>query len=246
MKNKWWEKVLLDWKRVICTCLVLALVLGTALWYAAGRQVTAFRPVRMPETVFVLDAGHGGEDGGAVSVTGVAESGINLAIALKLDALMGFYGLSCVLLRDTDTSLHDAAAKTLREKKVSDLHNRVDRVEAIQNATLVSIHQNTFPNGGYHGAQVFYAGGDLSIPLATGVQNALRTGLDPANGRVPAKIPESVYLMNHVTCPAILVECGFLSNPAEEALLLSGCYQTKLAACIAAALVCQDEAEVQS
>lgn len=233
MKNK-------CWKKVICTGLALALVLGGALWYAAGRRVTAFRPARMPDTVFVIDAGHGGEDGGAVSVTGVPESGVNLAIALKLDALMGFYGLESMLLRDTDTSLHDAGAKTLREKKVSDLHNRVDRIEAVQNATLVSIHQNTFPNGGYHGAQVFYANGELSLPLAARVQDALRDGLDPANRRTPAKIPSSVYLMNHITCPAVLIECGFLSNPAEEALLLSGGYQTKLAACIASALIARD------
>ena len=190
--------------------------------------------MRLPERRLVLDAGHGGEDGGAVSRTGVPESVINLAVVQKLDQLLGFYGVAPVLLRDSDVSLHDPSASTLREKKVSDLHNRVAAIEATENATLISIHQNTFPDPAYHGAQVFFRPGEDSRALALLVQDSLRA-LDPANKRIPAKIPDTVYLMKHITCSAVLVECGFLSNAGEEERLRSGGYQTQLALCVAGA-----------
>ena len=184
--------------------------------------------------VLVLDAGHGGEDGGAVSLTGVAESGINLAITLRVDQLLGFCGAPPVVLREEDVSLHDQGADTLREKKASDLRNRVQAVEQVGDAVLLSVHQNTFTDKEYHGAQVFYAPTEGSQALAETMQEALRAALDP-DGRQAKPIPDSVYLMNHVSCPAVLVECGFLSNPEEEALLRSGGYQTKVAAVLAGA-----------
>lgn len=97
-----------------------------------------------------------GEDGGAVSISGQQESQINLAIALELDQLMGFYGVPTVMTRSSDVSIHDAQASTLREKKVSDLHNRVDRINQVENATVISIHQNASPNTSFQGIQVFY------------------------------------------------------------------------------------------
>lgn len=193
-----------------------------------------FAPLRRAGETLVIDAGHGGEDGGAVSVTGTPESGINLSIALKMDQLLGFYGTSPVLLRSEDISLHDASAQTLRQKKVSDLHNRVDTIEGIDNATLISIHQNSYPSGKYHGAQVFYTNEALSLPLAQQTQTLLRDILDPSNQRSAKPISDNVYLMNHISCRAILVECGFLTNAEEEARLRTGEYQTKLAAVIAA------------
>ena len=186
-------------------------------------------------SVLVLDAGHGGEDGGAVSLTGVPESGINLAITERMDQLLGFWGAPPVLLRTEDISLHDPSADALREKKASDLRNRAQAVEQVENAVLISVHQNTFIDKKYHGAQVFYAPTEGSRELAEAVQEALRAGLDPDNGRQAKPIPDSVYLLHHVTCPAVLVECGFLSNPEEEALLRSSRYQTKVAAVLAGA-----------
>lgn len=192
-----------------------------------------FRPVAAEGPVLVLDAGHGGEDGGAVSLTGVAESGINLAITLRVDQLLGFCGAPPVVLREEDVSLHDQGADTLREKKASDLRNRVQAVEQVGDAVLLSVHQNTFTDKKYHGAQVFYAPTEGSQTLAETMQEALRAALDPENGRQAKPIPDSVYLMNHVSCPAVLVECGFLSNPEEEALLRSADYQIRLAAVLA-------------
>lgn len=182
------------------------------------------------ERVWVVDPGHGGEDGGAVSITGVPESQINLAIAKRLDALLGFYGENCYLMRAEDVSLHDPEAETLREKKVSDLHNRAETVQALEGAVLVSIHQNIFSQSRYHGSQVFYASTQGSQALAEVAQEALRTSLQPENSRQAKPVADNVYLMNHVDCPAVLVECGFLSNPEEETMLRQEGYQTKLAA----------------
>ena len=225
-----------------------ALVLAAALLLTAlsvrldrgGEEAvpTLAGPPQLLGTTVVIDAGHGGEDGGAVSSAGTVESGLNLAIALRLDTVLALYGVDTVLLRTEDVSLHDPDAQTLREKKASDLRNRAEMVEAIPNALLVSIHQNTYAGSSrYHGAQVFYADAESSGDLARHVQEILRQALDPENTRQAAKLPGAVYLMDHITCPAILVECGFLSNPEEDALLRTAGYQTKLAAALASALL---------
>jgi N-acetylmuramoyl-L-alanine amidase len=183
----------------------------------------------------ILDAGHGGEDGGAVSLTGCPESEINLAIVRKMDDLLAFYGVPHSLLRQEDISLHDSDAVTLREKKVSDLKNRVAAIQNTPNAVLLSIHQNSYPEQRYHGAQSFYAPTDGSQPLAQHIQTALQTALQPENSRQAKQIPDTVYLMNHIDCPAVLVECGFLTNPEEEALLRQDDYQKKLSVVLCAA-----------
>lgn len=205
---------------------VFCLTHPPAAWPAFGTAAET-RPV------LVLDAGHGGEDGGAVSLTGVPESGINLAITQRVDQLLGFCGAPPVVLREEDVSLHDPQADTLREKKASDLRSRVRAVEQVENGVLLSVHQNTFTDKKYHGAQVFYAPTEGSQALAETFQEALRSALDPENTRQAKPIPDSVYLMGHVSCPAVLVECGFLSNPEEEARLRSADYQTRLAAVLA-------------
>ncbi len=207
------------------------------------RSTPVFTQARIPEYQLILDAGHGGEDGGAVSPTGMAESTINLAVVLRLDQLFGFYGVAPILIRDRDISVYDPGCETLRQKKVSDLKNRVSLIEGTENPVVISIHQNTFSNPAYHGAQVFFRAGEESEALADLMQNTLREGIDPGNKRTPTKIPDSVYLMKNITCPAILVECGFLSNPAEEEMLRSEGYQKKLALCIASAWLRQEEIE---
>ncbi len=215
---------------------VIALGLGAAACFFQKPAVdSTFAPTRFSGETVVIDAGHGGEDGGAVSVSGAIESQINLDIALRLDQILGLYGVNTVLLRDSDVSLHDPDAQTLRQKKVSDLHNRVAAIQALENPVVISIHQNTYTSSQYHGAQVFYANGELSLPFAQITQATLKQAVDPGNERQPTAIPESVYLMNHISCRAILVECGFLSNPQEDALLQSPGYQTKLATALAGA-----------
>ncbi len=197
----------------------------------------AFDPAAYQGRILVLDAGHGGEDGVAVSAAGDKESDINLAIVLRLEQLMGLYGVPVVLTRSDDRSIHDQSAETLREKKVSDLKNRLALVEGLENGLLLSVHQNSYTDPRYSGAQVFYASTAGSQLWAEQTQELLCQGLDPANDRVAKEIPDTVYLMDHVTCPAILVECGFMSNGEEVSLLLTSGYQTKIATALAAACV---------
>jgi len=221
--------------------LLAGALVGTVILLALtlGRLNRLMEPAMQPTTVrragvLILDAGHGGEDGGAVSLTGVPESQINLAIVLKLRDVLGLYGVDPVLLREEDVSLYSAGSDTLREKKRSDLKNRVEAVEAVEDGILLSIHQNTYTSSRYSGAHVFYAPTEGSQPLAEHFQNCIKAALQPDNGRAVKQIPETVYIMNRVTCPAVLIECGFLTNPEEEALLRSEDYQRKLAAVIAA------------
>lgn len=222
--------------------LLAGALLGTVmlLALALGRLNSLVEPVMEPDVLrrtapLILDAGHGGEDGGAVSITGVPESQINLAIVLKLRDVLGLYGVDPVVLRETDVSLHDDSANTLREKKRSDLKNRVAAIEEVEGGTLLSIHQNTYPGSRYHGAHVFYAPTEGSQSLAEHFQNSIKAALQPDNERAVKRIPDTVYIMNHITCPAVLIECGFLTNPEEEALLRDEDYQRKLSAVVAAA-----------
>lgn len=228
----------------IAVTVLLAVSTGFFLFYEGEAVPAMAHPARFTGSTVVIDAGHGGEDGGAVSPAGHVESQVNLAVAQRLDAILGLYGADVIMLRTEDVSLHDPEAQTLKEKKNSDLHNRVARIEAVPGATLISIHQNTYSGSSkYHGAQVFYADEASSLGLAQHTQELLRQALDPENSRQAARLPNTVYLMNHISCRAILVECGFLSNPEEDALLQTGSYQTKIAAALASAYLSYQEPE---
>ena len=215
--------------------LTLGLCLLIAGSLAAGRHIVpAMGSGSAAQPTLVLDAGHGGEDGGAVSASGHKESDINLSIVLRLRDLMAFLGVDAVLTRDADVSIYDPGCGTLREKKVSDLKNRVALVRALDAPMVISVHQNTFIDSRYKGAQVFYRTGELSRQWGESAQDILNAALGNS-GRKAAIIPDSVYLFAHLDCPAILVECGFLSNGEEASLLLTADYQRKLAAALAAA-----------
>lgn len=215
-------------KKWIRFSIALLLVGGGFLLHRQLSPTQTVATTALPSPTYIIDGGHGGEDGGAISVTGTSESVINLSIALKLEHLLALYGHCPVLVRREDISLHDEGCTTLREKKVSDLHNRVQLVEETENGILISIHQNSYTDSQYDGFQTFYAPVDGSCALAESVQTALRTALDPENDREVKEIYDSVYLLTHITRPAILVECGFLTNPAEAERLETDCYQLQL------------------
>ena len=183
------------------------------------------------EFCVVIDPGHGGEDGGCVGISGAGEAALNLAISLRLRDLLALCGVKTSMIRETDVAVYSDGCQTISEKKVSDLKNRVRMVNETPDAVLVSIHQNFFEQSKYHGAQVFYADTDGSRAWAEQTQTLLRECFDNGNHR-ECKPSKSVYLMEHVKCPAILVECGFLSNPAEEKCLQMDAYQQKIAAVI--------------
>lgn len=183
----------------------------------------------------VIDPGHGGEDGGAVSCTGRTESSINLEIALRLNDLIQLLGYDTKMIRKTDTAVYTHGT-TIAQKKVSDLKERVRIVESTPHAILISIHQNTFSDGRYSGAQVFYANSSGSQALAQALQENLVTALNPGSTR-KCKPATGIYLMEQITHPGVLIECGFLSNYAEEAKLRSSDYQKKLCCVITATVI---------
>ncbi len=214
--------------------LCLGGLLLSAVW--GSRAVTAITqtaPLTGRRCV-IIDAGHGGEDGGATSCTGVLESRLNLEIALKLNDLLHLLGYDTAMVRTTDVSVYTQGT-TIAAKKASDLKERVKLVNGTENGLLISIHQNTFSDSRYSGAQVFFSRNTESRALAKALQAALAEYLNPGSQRQP-KRATGVYLMEHIDRPGALIECGFLSNPEEEAKLRDPEYQRRLCCVIAATL----------
>ena len=212
--------------------MVVAMFLfGTLVGDRAVTTISEMIPTERLHRI-VIDPGHGGEDGGAVSCTGKSESGYNLQIALRLNDLLHLLGYDTTLIRSTDTAVY-TSGQTISQKKVSDLKQRVRIVGRTPNALLLSIHQNTFPEEKYSGAQVFYAKTAGSKALAELLQDELVAALNPESHR-KAKQGSGIYLLDKITVPGILVECGFLSNRQEEEKLRSPDYQKKLSCVIAA------------
>lgn len=203
---------------------------------AGNRAVTVMAEAAPVENrrCIIIDAGHGDPDGGAVSCTGVFESGINLQISQRLQDLLRLLGYDIMMTRTTASSVY-TQGDTIGEKKVSDLKERVRMVNGVEDGILLSIHQNHYSDSRYSGAQMFWADTEGSRELAEGLQSAFVTHLNPGSNRA-AKKCQGIYLMEHVKCPAVLVECGFLSNPAEEASLRDGEYQKKICCTVACAL----------
>lgn len=181
----------------------------------------------------VLDAGHGGADGGAVAADGTAESSINLAITIKARDILLFLGHDVTLTRADEQGLYNDDSDTIRQKKVADTHNRVALINSVDGAVLLSIHQNALPSSPLtHGAQAFYNSVAPARDLARSIQQALNDAINVDNAKTAAAIPGSVYIMANVDCPGVLVECGFMSNPQESALLQTAEHQMKLAQAI--------------
>ena len=178
----------------------------------------------------IIDCGHGGEDGGAVSSDGIVEKDINLAIGLILEKFFLQGGFNVTMTRREDISLHDETAESLREKKVSDIHNRTDFCNSSDNNILISIHQNKFDDSKYYGTQVFYSKNNTqSRVLAESIRASVTGLLQNDNTRQCKEATNSIYLLHNAKIPAVIVECGFLSNPQETELLKSEMYQREIA-----------------
>lgn len=196
-------------------------------------------PVHSPQPLpsrptIIIDAGHGGIDGGTTSCTGVKESRINLEISQRLERLMALLGYRTVMIRQEDVSVATEGS-TIREQKRSDLRNRVALVNQTESGLYVSIHQNAYPQQRYSGPQVFHSGHSQSIALGERMQENMNRILAP-DSRRDCKPADGVYIMRHIRQPGILIECGFLSNPQEEEKLRSPSYQKRVSAVIAATL----------
>ncbi len=181
----------------------------------------------------IIDPGHGGVDCGAVASDSTLEKDINLQIALMLDEMLRMAGAETILTRDTDVSIHDITANTIRAKKVSDIHNRFKIIESNPDKIFVSIHQNTYSDSKYKGAQLFYSPNNSeSAELAKLIQNSVSSNLQKDNDREIKKCTTDVYLVYHAKSTAVLCECGFLSNREELNNLKNPEYQKQIAFCI--------------
>lgn len=178
----------------------------------------------------IIDPGHGGVDGGAVSADGIVEKSINLNISMKLKSLCELAGIDVIMTRETDISIHDSNADTIKKQKTSDLHNRLKIADSHPEAILVSVHQNKYSGASSCGMQVFYSGNaPESKTLADCIQTYTVSNIQKSNDREVKQITKAVYLIYNAKQPAVLVECGFLSNREEAEKLNTESYQSEIA-----------------
>jgi N-acetylmuramoyl-L-alanine amidase len=218
-------------RKIVALILAVVLLILAAFLVFHGRRDAAQTSGAAAGYVLVIDPGHGGIDGGAIAADGTRESAINLAVAQKMAAVAGLYGWKYVLTRNSDES-----DVTIDEYSEHDsLVKRAETANSVQGAVLISVHQNNFPTAQPTGAEVMYAPTDGSRELGETAQDNLVHFVDPENRRVASPAPDKLLLTRSVTCPAILAECGFMSNPDEAAKLSTDEYQIKIACALTAA-----------
>ncbi len=217
---------------IICSVSLMAIFLFGGLIYTAFDEVEAvpvFAEEHINKPVIVIDPGHGGEDGGAAA-NGLLEKDINLSIALKLRDMLKAAGYKTVMTREEDVSIYDTSSSTTREKKNSDLKNRTEIMNSDKNNILVSIHQNKFEQEKYSGTQMFYSVNDPgSEKLAEELRKSVTGLLQPENKRELKPASDSIYILKQAQVPAVIAECGFLSNAHEASKLSDEAYQQKMA-----------------
>lgn len=221
--------IVLNKKRI--TIIMLSIFVSVFIFIFTTEIKTTVPTVSLPISgkTIVIDAGHGKPDEGAESSTGTTEAAINLKIALKLQNLLEQSGTTVILTRSDENAIYNIDSKTLKQKKISDIHNRVKIGNESSADIFVSIHLNKIPESQYDGWQTFYReGSSEGQKLAVAIQNNLNNTIQKENNRI-AKTIDNIYIINHVEIPITIVECGFLSNPEEEKQLLEDKYQDKLA-----------------
>ena len=218
------------YQRILVVLLALIVVFGG--WFAADwqlRRAEATANWTNTKQVLILDAGHGGEDGGAVAPNGTVEADVNLQIALRARAIAELTGVEVVMTRDSPDIAYPDDATTIAERKKADQHQRAELIHRTDNAVLISIHQNSYHEEAINGGQVFYyKTSEKGKRLADILQKRFDFVLGE-NNRRQAKPNDTYYLLLHVKSPIVIVECGFLSNWDEAARLNSTDYQDRLA-----------------
>lgn len=227
-------------KSIIAIITAFLIILSAMLYLTFMANFSAAEASSMPITqkAVIVDAGHGGDDGGAIGIDGTVEKDINLDIALKLEKILKFYGFNVIMTRTQDVMTCDDGLDSLRKRKISDIHNRFELMRKNPDAIFISVHQNKFEDTSQHGTQVFYSGNDeRSKELAEAIQTSVTLTLQRKNDRVVKKSGSGIYLLYHAKIPAVLVECGFISNSDEVKKLKDESYRMKLAILIADGLL---------
>lgn len=214
----------------ICTISILIL---TCFFLVFKNQM--FKPKLLPgngtneEITIVLDAGHGGEDGGAIGITGIYEKDLNLSITLKIGEYLEANDVNVVYTRTEDILLYDRNTDYKNKKKALDLAARLKIATETKNCIFMSIHMNSFSKSQYSGLQVYYSkNNEKSQYIAQKIQNSIKKELQPGNNRKVAEATSRIYLLDRLECPAVLIECGFISNQEECELLEKEAYQEQL------------------
>ena len=239
MKNGW----LFACRYMLCALLLCAVTVGMAPWLATLSDTDSISVEGTPLPVIVLDAGHGGEDCGAVGVDGVYEKDLNLKIAFLLRDLFLEAGYRVVMTRTEDRLLYTEEQNIKGQRKAYDLRNRLLVSEDLSDAWLISIHMNQFPEASCRGLQVWHNGVEPARELALSVQNTVRAELEPHNRRKIKQAGTDMYLLHRSTHPAILIECGFLSNSEDCTKLGSEDYQKELSFAIFCAMIQYNESK---
>lgn len=214
-------------------CYVVSFFLLTAVMFSRSVDSVSSMQNLNTETRIVIDAGHGGIDGGTTSVTGILEKELNLQIACRLEKLLLLLGQDPVMTRRTGDSVA-TEGNTIREQKRSDLRNRLEIINQSSDTILISIHQNHYPDERYSGPQVFSCADERSRAFAQTLQQMFNQAL---HSKREWKQADGIYLMKNLKCPGVLVECGFLSSYEEEAKLRTPEHQKKICSILASALM---------
>ena len=220
--------------QIFLTGISIVLLLVGLLWISklVSHEDKKIHTSSNSDITVIIDAGHGGEDGGASSADGILEKDLNLSLSPKLYEIFSSAGISTVMTRNEDKLLYDTSEEYQGRKKILDMRERVKIVSDCENPVFISIHMNSFPEEKYSGLQVYFSSNDpRSETLARGVQNTVHNILQKENKR-KIKCGKDIFLLDRISDPAILIECGFLSNPTDAALLSDTEYQNELAVCI--------------
>lgn len=212
---------------IFCVLFVFSIFILVGISPAAivSSEYQIFRPT------VIIDAGHGGIDGGASTYDNVLEKDINLSIAKKLEQFLLYNGFEVKMTRNSDRA--DSGGNVSKFNKKSDLQKRVDLFNSSKNNIVISIHQNKFQQEKYYGTQVFYSAHNKnSEALAQCIKNSVVFLTQPENERECKQAGSEIYILDNTDVPAVLVECGFLSNKNEAEKLKNDDYQSKLAYCI--------------
>lgn len=216
--------------------ILLSIVMSIAIIAVFNNVTTTFND-KNKNLCVVVDAGHGGEDGGSEGSLKIPEKEINLKVALFLKDILTKNSVDVIMTRETDTSLHTKGAEKLKQRKRSDLTNRKKIADDSNADMLVSIHMNHFTNSKYKGVQVFYqSGNEKSQQIALAIRDSIAEAIGDENPRQVLKIDEKM-IVTQTRIPAVIVECGFLTNPVEEKMLVQEDYQNKLANGIATGIL---------
>lgn len=208
---------------------LIFVIISVIILNALVINITNVNVEKNDEFTVIIDPGHGGEDGGAVGVNNIIEKDLNLLYAKDLKSYLEILGYNVIMTRDTDTAIYDEGAHTIREKKTSDLHNRLDMTKNIKNGIFISIHMNKFPQEKYFGSQVFYGGKNENSKLLGQIitDNFLKY-INPQNNRPLKQVGKDIYIIYNCEIPSVLVECGFISNQKEAELLMTRNYREKM------------------